>query len=151
VIDVIATDHAPHLPGEKEEAPDIWSVPGGSPGVETLLPLMLDAAVTGRLDLNRLVRLLCGNPARIFRLYPRKGSLLPGADGDLVVVNLAKESVIDQERLHSKPKRSLYHGRTVKGSLEATVLRGRVIARSGELVGEPQGQLLRPGGKFPSA
>lgn len=143
-VDVVATDHAPHLPEEKEGAADIWSVPGGSRGVETLLPLMLDAVAAGRLSLPRLVAVLCANPARIFGLYPAKGTLRPGADGDLVVVDLERETAIDEARLHSKGKRSLFHGRRIRGAIEATVLRGRPVAVEGELVGEPGGRLLRP-------
>lgn len=141
-IDVVATDHAPHRPEEKEGASDLWAVPAGSPGVETLLPLMLDAVHEGRLTLPRLVQLLCANPARIFGLHPAKGSLRPGSDGDVVIIDLREKTTIDQSRLHSKVKRSLFHGKTVQGKIRATIVRGQIVAENGELVGQPEGRLV---------
>lgn len=143
-IDVVATDHAPHLPEEKEAAGDIWAVPAGSPGVETLVPLMLDAVSEGRLSLSRLVELLCAAPARIFGLYPRKGSLQVGSDGDLTIVDLSATVTVDAQQMKSRAKSSLFHGWQLKGKPVATVVRGAVVAREGQLVGPPKGVFLQP-------
>src|SRR5690606_954609 len=120
------------------------AVPGGTPGVETLVPLMLNAVREGHLPLSRLVGLLSAAPARLFGLYPRKGSLQVGSDGDLTIVDLERETALDRQRLHSRAKSTLFHGWRVKGVPVATVVRGQVVARDGELVAEPGGCFLRP-------
>ena len=103
VIDLVATDHAPHLPEEKEAGrSDIRKAPGGFPGLQTLLPLMLDAAAAGRITPETLVRLLAETPSRLFGLYPRKGAILPGADADLVLVDPARRIPIRNEDQLSK-------------------------------------------------
>ena len=89
VIDMIATDHAPHTIEEKTRA-DIWTVDCGFPGVETQMPLMLTAIAKGHGALRDYVRWSAENPARAFGLFPRKGALLVGSDADLAIVDLAR-------------------------------------------------------------
>lgn len=140
VIDVVATDHAPHLASEK--AASLWDAPGGAPGVETLLPLMLEAVHQGRCSLSDIVRWCCANPAIIFGLQG-KGHLRPGAWADIVIVDLAKPWCIQAEELHSLSRSTPFAGLRGRGAPVATFLRGRLVARDGEPVGKPSGRWIR--------
>jgi dihydroorotase-like cyclic amidohydrolase len=113
--------------------------------VETLLPLMLTQVAEGRLSLERMVQLTSENPARIYGHYPRKGSLLVGADADFVLVDLQQRWTLRNEQLHSKHKVMPYDGWTAVGRPVATYLRGRQIVQEGEPLGAPSGQFIRPG------
>jgi dihydroorotase len=135
-IDMIATDHAPHLPEEKTSA-NIWSCHCGLPGVETQMPLMLSEVNRGRMTINDYVRWACLNPAKAWSLYPEKGALAAGSDADIVLVDLDRESIVEQDKLHSKGRVSPWHGWRVKGTPVATYVRGRCVMRAGEPVGEP--------------
>ena len=145
VIDAVATDHAPHALAEKQVArDDPWSAPPGYPGVETSLPIVVDAMLRGRLTLDVLVRAMSENPARILGLA-EKGGIAPGKDADLVLVDPEGEWVVDEASLHSKAGWSPFHGRRLKGRIAATLLRGMVIAKDGEIVSDaPQGRQVRP-------
>jgi allantoinase len=139
-IDVIGTDHSPFLASEKgPRSGDIWGAPPGLPGLEEFLPLMLTAVWQGRLTLPQLVGLICENPARLFGLWPRKGAVSTGADADLTIVDAAATHVHDHTRLHTKARETalLYDGVTFHGRPLVTVVRGRVVMRSGDIVGEP--------------
>jgi dihydroorotase len=134
VVGLIATDHAPHAPEEKTRA-DIWTTDAGFPGVETQMPLMLTAVREGRLTLEQYVRASAYNPARAFGLLPKKGQITVGAHADIAVVDLEKEDVIDQARLHSVRARiTPFHGRKVTGVPVHTISRGRFVMREGKLV-----------------
>jgi dihydroorotase len=136
LIDMLATDHAPHKPEEKTRK-SIWDNHCGMLGLETAVPLMLTEVNNQRLTLNRYVELTSANPARIWDLYPRKGALMPGSDADVALVDMNKSAVIDQERLHSKSRISGWHGRRVTGLPVRTIVRGRTVMIDGELVGRP--------------
>jgi dihydroorotase len=135
-IDVIATDHAPHTPAEKTSQ-NIWHCECGIVGIETALPIMLTEVANGRISLCDYVRTASTNPAKVWRLYPRKGVIRIGSDADIVIVDLARAGTIDQSKLHSKSKVSAWHGRQVKGMPIYTLVRGKVIVANDELVGEP--------------
>jgi len=146
-IEVIGTDHSPHTPEEKmadDPMGDIWKAIPGSPGVETNVPLMLTQVNVGRMSLNHYVKVQAEGPARAWNLWPRKGNIGRGADGDLTIVDMQKEGSIDKNKLHSKSKVTPFHGFRVKGMPVYTIVRGKVIMKNGELYGNPQGQLLRP-------
>ena len=98
---------------------------------------MLTEVNGGRITLNQVVAWMAENPARAWDLYPRKGVLAVGSDADIAIADLAAEAVIDQEKLQSKARVSGWHGRSVKGAAVATLVRGKVVAREGEVVGEP--------------
>ena len=133
VIDVVASDHSPHPPAEKEEAAgDFWKAPAGFCGVETLLPLMLTQVFQGRLTLKRLAEILCEGPARAFGLWGVKGAVMPGFDADLVVVDLEREWTVRRENLHSKSKVTPWDGWKVKGYPALTLVRGEIVAEDGE-------------------
>jgi allantoinase len=148
VIDVLGTDHAPYLPEEKAPyVDDIWGAAAGLPGLEEFVPLLLSAVARGQLDLPRLVRLTSENPARLFGLWPRKGALAPGADADVVLVDLQTEWVHDHRTLYTKARdvALLYDGLRLRGRPVATVVRGRVVMRDGQVVGPPGwGRWVRP-------
>jgi dihydroorotase len=136
IVDMIATDHAPHTPEEKTRA-SIWQCDCGFPGVETQMPLMLTEVNRGRMTIMDYVRWACVNPAKAWGLYPTKGVIQPGADADIVLVDLAAERALDQGALFSKSKISPWHGRRVKGLPVLTMVRGRIVMRDGRLVGQP--------------
>lgn len=134
-IDTIATDHAPHLRVEKEQSPP----PPGICGLQTMLPLLLDAVHAGRLSWPQLVRATSARPAEIFRLRG-KGRLAIGCDADLAIVEPDTPQVIRDESQLSHPGWTPWHGVTVHGVVQMTVLRGTVIYRDGQLEGEPAGR-----------
>ncbi|OYV14858.1 MAG: dihydroorotase, partial [Methanosaeta sp. NSM2] len=106
-IDILASDHAPHLPEEKRE--DIWEAPPGVPGVETMLPLMLYAVKRNLLSLERLVDAISARPAKIFGLAG-KGAIERGRDADLVIVDSKAITKINADRLHSRAEWTPYQG-----------------------------------------
>ena len=143
-IDMIATDHAPHAESEKFGSP-IWDLACGFPGVETSLPLMLNAVNAGRLTLERCVALMSGAPARAFGLDGRKGAIRPGHDADIVIVDMQRSMRLAGASLHSRGKVSAYEGMTVAGAPVMTFVRGRMVAKDGAVVGEPGwGRMVRP-------
>ena len=145
-IDMVSTDHSPHSVEEKTR-PDIWDAVSGFPGVETAVPLMLTEVNHGRLSLERYVEVASANPARAWGLYPRKGAVQPGADADLVIVDLEREGEIRAADLHSKSKITPFEGMKVTGRPVHTIVRGRVVMREGELVGPPGwGRPVAPAG-----
>ncbi len=137
VIDMIATDHAPHLPEEKAD-PDIWRCDCGFPGVETQMPVMLTQVNAGRLTINQYVRWSAAAPARAWGCYPRKGAVQPGSDADIVLADLGRGGTIDRERIHSKSKMTPWHGFETTARLVRTMVRGRTVMEDGVLVG-PEG------------
>ena len=145
VIDMIATDHAPHLDSERE-GKSLWEAPAGAAGLETMLPLLLDWVNRGRLSLTDVVRLTSERPAAVFGLAPREGSLRPGADADLVLVDMMQRRVIRGEALRTRAKSTPFEGIEVQGVPVATYLRGELVASQGDLVGTAyRGRVLTPG------
>jgi dihydropyrimidinase len=140
-LQVVSTDHAPK---EKDLDGDFLEQGFGSPQVETLLPLVYDEGVnTGRISVVRLVQVLCENPARIFGLYPKKGTISIGSDADLVVFDPNREFTIAAENQHSNAGYTLYEGRTVLGWPEASIQRGQPVLWKGEVVAKPgRGEFL---------
>ena len=146
LVDTIASDHSPCPWADKEPGMEnIWKAWGGISGVQTFLPVLLTEGVHKRgLALPDLVRMTAGNPARIFGLYPRKGSLLPGADADLVVVDLEAEWELTADELFYKHKHSAYVGSRFKGKVERTLVRGKTVYADSRICVEPgYGQCLR--------
>jgi len=140
IVDVIGSDHAPHTAEEK--ARDYPSSPSGMPGVQTLLPLMLDHVNAGRLSLERLVDLVCTAPGRIYGMAG-KGRIAVGYDADFTLVDLKARRTITAEWLASKCGWSPFEGMSVTGWPRATVVRGRVVMREDELLGSPAGAPVR--------
>jgi dihydroorotase len=144
-IDIVATDHAPHLPEEKRAGEtDIWQAPGGFPGVQSFLPLMLRLVGDGLLTYPDLVRVCCERPARLFGLHPRKGSLAVGADADIVIVDPDRSYEIRNEAQESKARLTPFHGWAVPATPVLALLRGQVVMRDGRPEGKPQGRFVAP-------
>jgi dihydroorotase len=138
-IGLIATDHAPHAPEEKKRE-NIWNTDAGFPGVETQMPLMLTAVNQGRMSLEHYVRISAENPAKAFGLYPVKGTVRVGSHADLAIVDLAREDMIDQARLHSLRSRiTPFHGTHIKGLPIHTISRGNFVMKNRALVAESFG------------
>lgn len=139
VIDTVATDHAPGTHEEKKAGlENIWEAQIGIPGVETLLPLMFSEGFEkGRISLNRLVKSICTNPAKIFGLYPQKGTIEEGTDGDLVIIDREKTMEINEENTHYKVGWTPYEGIQLKGFPTLTISRGKIISNDGNVSGEP--------------
>ncbi|MDH4009738.1 MAG: amidohydrolase family protein, partial [Desulfobacterales bacterium] len=134
IIDVVATDHAP-VPRDLKK--NLWDATPGIPGAEMFLPLMLSEGVNkGKISLERLVEVCCYRPARQFGLAPRKGTLSIGSDADLVLIDLDKEALAPPKPIYSNSDYSLVAGRKIKGWPILTMLRGRIIARDGDVVEE---------------
>ncbi|MBA3626399.1 MAG: dihydroorotase family protein [Chloroflexi bacterium] len=142
-IEMVASDHAPHTRAEKSGR-DVWQVSPGFSGVEILLPLLLTAVKEGRLTLSDVVRLTSDGPARAWGIYHRKGVIAVGSDADLTLVDLSRNGVIDQDRLHGKEPVTPFHGRPTVGAAVSTIVRGRVVMQGGRLVGGPSGRMVRP-------
>jgi allantoinase len=143
-VNMIATDHSPHTAEEKLTG-DIWTAISGFPGVETSVRFFLTNGVhTGRMTLQQFVRATSDGPARTWDIYPQKGAIALGSDGDLTIVDLDKEGVIRDDELHSKNHVTPFDGRKTKGAPVATIVRGRIVMRDGELVGTPTGRMVRP-------
>lgn len=135
-VDIVASDHAPYKFEEKEVGwKDIFAAPAGSPSIETMGPVLWDAAFSGRLTLNRAVELLSERPAEIFGLAPRKGFLTPGADADFVLLDPSAHWTVRVDELLTRSKRSaqLFEGRTFRGRIQATYLRGAPACRAGQI------------------
>ncbi len=135
-IQTVATDHCSFTLKQKLSGDNYLSILPGIPGSETLLPLIHHFGVgQGLFDYPQLVRLLSTNPAKIFGLYPNKGSLEIGTDADLVVFDPDKEVVLNHSDLHSKAGYCPYEGFEIKGYPVMTFLRGQLIVKDGEFIG----------------
>ncbi|MED6334554.1 MAG: amidohydrolase family protein, partial [Planctomycetota bacterium] len=107
---------------------DFSKIPNGAPGIETRMLLTFDGGVAaGRISLNRWVELTSTSPARLFGLFPRKGTIAPGSDADIVVFDPAGETVLRAETLHMNVDYNPYEGRVVRGAVDVVLSRGEVI------------------------
>jgi dihydroorotase len=138
VVDMIATDHAPHTPAEKSK-PVIWEADCGFPGVETQMPLMLNEVSKGRMTLEHYVRLSAENPAMAFGLSGAKGRLEAGAHADIAVVDMERTEIISAAALHSRGKVTPFDGVSVTGVPVHTLVRGRFVQRDRKLVDATSG------------
>jgi dihydropyrimidinase len=140
VLSAISTDHCAFLwDGQKTLGKDDFSkIPNGGPGLENRLHMIHEFGVrAGRISLNRLVELLSTNPAKLFGLYPRKGTIAVGSDADIVVFDPERKLTITAANHHSKIDYNLYEGTEVTGSPEVVLLRGNVLVENDELVASP--------------
>jgi dihydropyrimidinase len=143
-LQVVSTDHAPfNFKGQKEMGlRDFTKIPNGLPGVEHRVMLMYDAVRTGKLDMHHFVDLLCTMPAKLFGLFPRKGTIAPGSDADLVIFDPERAMTISAANQHQRVDYTPYEGMPVQGVPDTVLLRGRVIVKDGQYVGG------EGGGKF---
>jgi dihydroorotase len=139
-IDIVATDHAPHT--REEKARPYPDTPAGMPGVQTLVPVMLDHVAQGRLSLERFVDLTSAGVARLFNLAG-KGRIAVGYDADFTIVDLKARRTISDAQQASKVGWTPFAGMNVTGWPMMTIVRGRVVMRDGELIGSPIGEPVR--------
>ena len=144
LIDMVATDHAPHLPAEKRAGEiDVWKAPGGLPGLQTFLPAMLKLVNDGVIGLKDLVRLCATEPARLFALE-HKGRIEAGADADVVLINMNESLIVRNEDQLSKAQLTPFAGLEVRGRPVLVLLRGQEIMRDGKLVESATGKFVAP-------
>jgi dihydropyrimidinase len=137
-LQAISTDHCPFCMKEQKTLGknDFSKIPNGAPGIETRMSLVYDGGVrTGRISLNRFVELTSTSPAKIFGLFPRKGTIAPGSDADIVIFDPEKKVRLSQKTLHMKVDYNPYEGRDVVGVTDTVISRGRVIIDGGKFVG----------------
>ncbi len=153
-ISTVGSDHAPHFKELKKPGwdnifvtPDGSPVPFGSPGIETLAPLAYSEGVARRgLPITWLARCMSENPARIFGLYPQKGSLQIGSDADITIINPDEDMVISAKDHHGNSGFTLYEGWNVTGKPWMSLLRGQVLLNQGRLEQQPgYGHFLNSG------
>jgi dihydropyrimidinase len=139
-LQAISTDHCPFsMKGQKELGlGDFSKIPNGAPGIETRMSLVYDGGVrAGHLSLNRFVELTSTSPAKIFGLYPRKGTIAPGADADIVVFDPERRVTLSATTLHMRVDYSPYEGREVVGAADVVLSRGQIVVEGGRFVGRP--------------
>lgn len=137
VINYVTTDHAPFAKAEKQAAEGQFpTAPPGVPGIEFILPAMLDAVSKGRLTLRRAHDLICASGARRYGIYPTKGALLPGSDADVTIVDLNATTTISAKTLHTHARdvAHLYEGRELKGKVVRTMVRGKIVFEDGQII-----------------
>ena len=134
--DTIGSDHAPHLKINKEK--EYPKSPSGMPGVQTLLPVMLNHVNNGKLSLKQLIKLVCENPIKIFGIK-NKGFIKKGYDADFTIVNMNKDIKIQNKNIESKCGWSPFNGHSFKGSPIATIINGKIKMLDGKILGEPEG------------
>lgn len=138
-LQMISTDHCPFCMKEQKELgkDDFSKIPNGAPGIETRMSLVYDGGVrTGRISMNRFVELTATAPAKLFGMYPRKGSITIGGDADIVVFDPEKKVTLRAETLHMKVDYNPYEGRLVQGAPEVVLSRGKVIVDGENFLGK---------------
>ena len=138
-LQVVSTDHCPFcMKGQKDLGRDSFAkIPNGMPGIETRLYLLWDGGVrAGKISMNRFVEITSTAPAKIFGLYPRKGTIAVGADADLIVWDGEKEHILSEKTLHMRVDYSPFEGRVVRGAPSHVLSRGRVVVENGSYAGK---------------
>ncbi|MFW5668703.1 MAG: dihydropyrimidinase [Acetivibrio ethanolgignens] len=138
-IQVVATDHCPFNYGiEKQMGKDDFTAcPNGAPGVEERLMLMYSEGVRkGRITINQLVKLLCANPCRIYGLMPEKGTIQPGTDADLVMIDPDASMQIKESNMHGAGDYTAYEGTVIQGDISLVMQRGKIIVKDHKFLGE---------------
>ena len=146
-IDIIGSDHAPYTKEEKERgSEDIFTPPAGFPGLSTRLPLLFTAVKEGKIRLDKMIELICENPAKIFGLYPKKGTIAVGSDADFVIFDPDKKDIISKDKMFTKCRDSalVYDGWEVYGKPEKTIVRGKIVFDNGEIIVSPgYGEIIK--------
>ncbi len=146
-VDLVGSDHSPCPAADKQKGEhDVWQAWGGVAGIQATLPVLLTEGVHARgLSLERVADLTATAPARLFGLYPRKGAIVVGADADFALVDPLRTWTFGPEQLHTRSGISPYLGRTFRGAVVRTIVRGRTVFQDGVVVGEPGwGRFVRP-------
>ena len=138
--DTIGSDHAPHL--KENKLKDYPETPSGMPGVQTLMPVMLNHINEGRLKLEQLIKLLCENPVKIFGIK-NKGYIKKDYDADFTIIDMNKVIEIKNEKIESKCGWSPFNGHKFKGTPVATIINGKIKMKDGVILGDPEGTPLQ--------
>ena len=148
-LQVISTDHCPFCMKEQKELGlnDFTKIPNGAPGVEHRVPLIYNGGVIeNRISLNRFVELTSTAAAKMFGLFPRKGTIAVGSDADIVIFDPNKEQTLGVSTHHMNVDYSAYEGKTIKGTVETVLSRGKLVIENGEFKGKAgNGQFLKRG------
>src|SRR5947207_8403672 len=148
-LQVISTDHCPFCMKEQKELGRgaFTKIPNGAPGVEHRVPLIYNGGVVeNRISLNRFVELTSTAAAKMFGLFPRKGTIAVGSDADIVIFDANKEQTLGAATHHMNVDYSAYEGKTIKGTVETVLSRGKVVIENGEFKGRAgNGQFLKRG------
>lgn len=139
-LQVISTDHCPFCMKDQKELGigNFTKIPNGGPGIEHRLQLLYQGGVNEkRISLNRWVELCSATPAKMFGLYPRKGTIAPGSDADIVIWDPEKEYTISVKNHHMAVDYSMYEGRKVKGNADTVLSRGEIIINGNKFIGKP--------------
>ena len=148
-LQVISTDHCPFCMKEQKELgrDDFSKIPNGAPGVENRVPLIYNGGVVGkRISLNRFVELTSTAAAKMFGLFPRKGTIAVGSDADIVIFDPEREQTLSVKTQHMNVDYSTYEGMKIRGVVETVLSRGRVVVEQGEYRGKPgDGRFLKRG------
>jgi len=146
-LQVVSTDHCPFCFADQKALgkDDFTKIPNGGPGIENRLQLIHHYGVNqGKLSLNRFVELVATSPARIFGMYPKKGTIAPGSDADIVVWDPEAELTISAQTHHMRVDYSMFEGFKVKGNARQVISRGEVVVEGGKFLGKPgRGKYLR--------
>jgi dihydroorotase-like cyclic amidohydrolase len=135
-VDTVGSDHSPFRKEQVEAGiNNIWKAEAGMPGIETILPLLINGVSEGWVSLNRIVACLCENPSRIYGFYPRKGVLQVGSDGDIVTIDMKKRRIRDED-LKMKCKWSPFSNLTLRGTPTMTIIRGETIVENMQVIGK---------------
>ena len=143
VIESIGSDHAPHALADKHKP--LGEQPAGMPGVETIGPLLVDAMLRGRLTAEQLAAIVSENPARMYGLYPRKGSLASGSDADVTVVDPNGSTTLSGASLHAKNPYCAWEQQRLRGRIVSSFTRGRPVLRDGAIASGPLGRFVSAG------
>ena len=136
----VGSDHAPHTTEEKKG--DIWKAASGIVGVQTIFPLTLHLALTGIISINLIPRVLSESPAKLFGLYPSKGALQVGSSADLVIADPKSSWTIKEEDLYYAYPTTPFVGWSLKGKVNYTILRGKVVYDGSSVYG-PKGNFVK--------
>ena len=134
-LQVVSTDHCPFCMKEQKELGrgDFTKIPNGAPGVENRVPLIYNGGVVeNRISLNRFVELTSTAAAKMFGLFPKKGTIAVGSDADIVIFDPEKEQTLGQKTSHMNCDYNAYEGKTIKGVVETVLSRGKVVVDRGE-------------------
>ncbi len=129
-IDIVASDHSPYSHEEKDDTNrenGIFDVGSGTPGLDTMYPLLIDAVNKKRLTLSRLIEVISKNPSKKFGLYPKKGNIALNSDADLIVVDMNKEYSLKNDEMFTKQKITIFDGWKLKGKIIQTIVRGNTV------------------------
>ena len=146
-LQAVSTDHCPFCMKEQKELGkgDFSKIPNGAPGIETRMSLLYDGGVAkNRISVNRFVELTSTSPAKIFGLFPKKGTIAPGSDADIVIFDPNRKLTLSTKTLHQRVDYTPYEGRMVQGATDVVISRGEVIVENGKFLGKPgRGNFLK--------